>query len=176
MERWDACPCKSRQLHIPSSSSQLPSLPDHLLAGDPHSRGEKANTALGNMVVMWADLALRQAGPWWHKDVLHPEHLKTLCSPLPTCTEPQSGGPVAQGCPLLFLQVLGSELKAQQPLLIEAEQGLQQAKKCSGTLASQFQEHCPDIERQETELQRLNQRFGTLNKQIEHRSGVDSTF
>lgn len=69
-------------------------------------------------------------------------------------------------------QVLGSELKAQQPLLIEAEQSLQDAKKCSSTLASQFQEHCPDIERQEAELHRLNQRFSSLNKQIEHRSAV----
>lgn len=70
------------------------------------------------------------------------------------------------------LKVLGSELKAQQPLLIEAEQSLQDAKKCSSTLASQFQEHCPDIERQEAELHRLNQRFSSLNKQIEHRSQV----
>ncbi|XP_053132577.1 periplakin isoform X2 [Hemicordylus capensis] len=70
------------------------------------------------------------------------------------------------------LQALGSELKAQRPLLTEAEQGLQKAKKCSSALASQFQEHCPDIERQEAELHKLNQRFGNLNKQIDHRSQV----
>ncbi|XP_044301605.1 periplakin [Varanus komodoensis] len=70
------------------------------------------------------------------------------------------------------LLALGSELQAQQPLLSEAEQDLQKAKKCSSILASQFQEHCPDTERQEAELHKLNQRFGNLKKQIEHRSQV----
>lgn len=66
-------------------------------------------------------------------------------------------------------QILGTELHAQQPLLNEAEQDLQRAKKCSSTLANRFQEHCPDIERQEAELHKLNQRFSNLGKQIEHR-------
>lgn len=75
--------------------------------------------------------------------------------------------------PPTFLQALGSELQAHQPLLSVAEQDLQKAKKCSNALASQFQEHCPDIERQEAELHKLNQRFGNLNKQIDHRSGCE---
>ncbi|XP_054851593.1 periplakin [Eublepharis macularius] len=68
------------------------------------------------------------------------------------------------------LRILGSELQAQRPLLNEAEQELQRAKKCSIALANQFQEHCPDIERQEAELHKLNQRFSNLGKQIDHRS------
>ncbi|XP_042293618.1 periplakin [Sceloporus undulatus] len=68
------------------------------------------------------------------------------------------------------LQALGSELQANRSLLNETEQDLQKAKRCSSTLASQFQEHCPDIERQETELHKLNQRLGNLSKQIDHRS------
>ncbi|KAH0631794.1 hypothetical protein JD844_019609 [Phrynosoma platyrhinos] len=68
------------------------------------------------------------------------------------------------------LLALGSELQANRSLLNEAQQDLQKAKKCSSTLASQFQEHCPDIERQESELHKLNQRLGNLSKQIDHRS------
>ncbi|XP_077172111.1 periplakin [Paroedura picta] len=70
------------------------------------------------------------------------------------------------------LRILGSELEAQRPLLNEAEQDFQRAKKCSSTLASRFQEHCPDIERQEAELHKLNQRFSNLGKQIDHRSQI----
>ncbi|XP_015674743.1 periplakin [Protobothrops mucrosquamatus] len=69
------------------------------------------------------------------------------------------------------LMVLNSELQVQQ-LLNEAHQDLEKAKKCSSTLASQFQEHCPDIERQEAELHKLNQRFSNLNKQLDYRSQV----
>ncbi|XP_026559908.1 periplakin [Pseudonaja textilis] len=66
---------------------------------------------------------------------------------------------------------LNSELQVQQ-LLNEAQQDLEKAKRCSSTLASQFQEHCPDIERQEAELHKLNQRFSNLNKQLNYRSEV----
>ncbi|XP_026536491.1 periplakin [Notechis scutatus] len=69
------------------------------------------------------------------------------------------------------LLALNSELQVQQ-LLNEAQQDLEKAKRCSSTLASQFQEHCPDIERQEAELHKLNQRFSNLNKQLNYRSEV----
>ncbi|XP_028904815.1 periplakin [Ornithorhynchus anatinus] len=68
------------------------------------------------------------------------------------------------------LAAMGSELQATQPLLKEAEQNLQQAKRSCGALASGFQEHCPDIERQEAEVSRLRQRFDALGKQIDSRS------
>ncbi|XP_025027395.1 periplakin [Python bivittatus] len=70
------------------------------------------------------------------------------------------------------LLALRSELQVHQPLFNEAQQDLEKAKRCSSTLASQFHEHCPDIERQETELHKLNQRFGSLNKQYDYRSQV----
>ncbi|ETE61552.1 Periplakin, partial [Ophiophagus hannah] len=57
-------------------------------------------------------------------------------------------------------------------LLNEAQQDLEKAKRCTSTLASQFQEHCPDIERQEAEFHKLNQRFSNLNKQLDYRSQV----
>ncbi|XP_075755341.1 periplakin [Pelodiscus sinensis] len=68
------------------------------------------------------------------------------------------------------LLATGAELQAKRSLLNEAEQNLQQAKTCSSSLASRFQEHCPDIERQEAELHKLSQRFNNLSKQIDHRS------
>lgn len=70
---------------------------------------------------------------------------------------------------LLFPQAMGTELQSKRFLLSEAEQNLLRAKTCSNTLASKFQEHCPDIERQEAELYKLNQRFNNLSKQIDHR-------
>ncbi|NWQ78384.1 PEPL protein, partial [Columbina picui] len=68
------------------------------------------------------------------------------------------------------LLAMGTELQSKKFLLNEAEQNLLRAKTCSNTLASQFQEHCPDIERQEAELYKLNQRFNNLSKQIDHRT------
>lgn len=64
---------------------------------------------------------------------------------------------------------MGTELQSKKFLLNEAEQNLLRTKSCSNTLASKFQEHCPDIERQEAELYKLNQRFNNLSKQIDHR-------
>ncbi|NXY48193.1 PEPL protein, partial [Ceuthmochares aereus] len=68
------------------------------------------------------------------------------------------------------LVAMGNELQSKRFLLNEAEQNLLRTKTCSNTLASKFQEHCPDIERQEAELYKLNQRFNNLNKQIDHRT------
>ncbi|NXC30738.1 PEPL protein, partial [Campylorhamphus procurvoides] len=68
------------------------------------------------------------------------------------------------------LLAMGTELQSKKFLLNEAEQNLQRTKMCSNTLASKFQEHCPDIERQEAELYKLNQRFNNLSKQIDHRT------
>uniref|UniRef100_A0A8B9G6V5 Periplakin n=1 Tax=Amazona collaria TaxID=241587 RepID=A0A8B9G6V5_9PSIT len=67
------------------------------------------------------------------------------------------------------LLAMSSELQSKRFLLNEAEQNLLRTKTCSNTLASKFQEHCPDIERQEAELYKLNQRFNNLSKQIDHR-------
>ncbi|XP_007937906.1 periplakin [Orycteropus afer afer] len=68
------------------------------------------------------------------------------------------------------LAAMASELQAKKPLLGEAERNLQTAKQCSSSLASRFQEHCPDLERQEAEVHRLSQHFDNLHQQIDHRS------
>ncbi|NXT26700.1 PEPL protein, partial [Syrrhaptes paradoxus] len=70
------------------------------------------------------------------------------------------------------LLAMGTELQSKRFLLNEAEQNLLRTKTCSNTLASKFQEHCPDIERQEAELYKLNQRFNNLSKQIDHRTQI----
>ncbi|XP_060028418.1 periplakin isoform X2 [Erinaceus europaeus] len=68
------------------------------------------------------------------------------------------------------LATLAPELQSQKPLLEKVEQNLQAAKQCSGLLASRFQEHCPDLERQEAEAHRLGQRFDNLRQQVERRT------
>ncbi|XP_037586385.1 periplakin [Cebus imitator] len=68
------------------------------------------------------------------------------------------------------LAALASELQAQKSLLGEVERNLQAAKQCSSTLASRFQEHCPDLERQEAEVHKLGQRFDNLCQQVERRA------
>lgn len=41
-------------------------------------------------------------------------------------------------------------------------------------MTSKFQEHCPDIERQEADVQKLNKRFNNLNRQTDTRwEGLD---
>lgn len=69
----------------------------------------------------------------------------------------------------LALQATASELQAQNALLGEAEQKLLAVKQCSGLLASNFQEHCPDLERQEAEVHKLAQRFDNLQQQVKRR-------
>ncbi|XP_032253630.1 periplakin isoform X3 [Phoca vitulina] len=68
------------------------------------------------------------------------------------------------------LVALASELQAQKPLLGEVERNLQGAKRCSSALASRFQEHCPDLERQEAEVHKLGQRSDNLRQQLELRA------
>ncbi|XP_019842988.2 periplakin isoform X3 [Bos indicus] len=67
------------------------------------------------------------------------------------------------------LAAMASELQARKALLGEVQRNLQAAKQCSGSLASRFQEHCPDLERQEAEVHKLCQRFDGLCQQAELR-------
>ncbi|OWK11147.1 hypothetical protein Celaphus_00006888, partial [Cervus elaphus hippelaphus] len=68
------------------------------------------------------------------------------------------------------LAAMASELQARKALLGEVQRNLQAAKQCSGSLASRFQEHCPDLERQEAEVQKLCHRFDGLCQQAELRA------
>ena len=88
---------------------------------------------------------------------------------LPQALEPLATAPTT--C-LSTPQAMASELQARKALLGEVQRNLQAAKQCSGSLASRFQEHCPDLERQEAEVQKLCQRFDSLCQQAELRSGA----
>ncbi|KAK7938827.1 hypothetical protein WMY93_002153 [Mugilogobius chulae] len=65
---------------------------------------------------------------------------------------------------------IASDLRAKRSAITEADQNLRSAKNSCDTMATKFQEHCPDIERQEAEVQKLNKRFNNLNRQIDTRS------
>lgn len=66
-------------------------------------------------------------------------------------------------------QDIASDLRSKRAAVTETEQNLRLAKGSCDTMAAKFQEHCPDIERQEADVQKLNKRFNLLNRQIDTR-------
>ncbi|MBN3318082.1 PEPL protein, partial [Atractosteus spatula] len=68
------------------------------------------------------------------------------------------------------LQVMSSELRSKRSAITEAEVNLKAAKSSCENLSNKLQEHCPDIERQESEVRKLSKRFDNLNRQIDTRS------
>ncbi|XP_073713246.1 periplakin isoform X1 [Misgurnus anguillicaudatus] len=68
------------------------------------------------------------------------------------------------------LDDIASELRMKKGVLSENEQNLRAAKASCNNMATKVQEHCPDIERQEADVQKLNKRFDNLNRQIDVRS------
>ncbi|AWP18277.1 putative periplakin [Scophthalmus maximus] len=65
---------------------------------------------------------------------------------------------------------IGSDLRSKRSVVSDTEQNLRLAKSSCDNMATKFQEHCPDIERQEADVQKLNKRFNNLNRQIDTRS------
>uniref|UniRef100_A0A8C7HWN5 Periplakin n=1 Tax=Oncorhynchus kisutch TaxID=8019 RepID=A0A8C7HWN5_ONCKI len=65
---------------------------------------------------------------------------------------------------------IASELKTKRSAVTETEANLHVAKGSCDTMATKLQEHCPDIERQEGEVRRLNKRYDNLNRQIDTRT------
>uniref|UniRef100_A0A8C5QMB9 Periplakin n=1 Tax=Leptobrachium leishanense TaxID=445787 RepID=A0A8C5QMB9_9ANUR len=65
------------------------------------------------------------------------------------------------------LAIMSSELQMGRGVLAEAEQNLHNSKMICNNMANRYQEHCPDIERQEAEVSKLNQRYSQLDKQIQ---------
>ncbi|XP_035510071.1 periplakin [Morone saxatilis] len=65
---------------------------------------------------------------------------------------------------------VASDLRSKRSAISETEQNLRLAKSSCDDMATKFQEHCPDIERQEADVQKLNKRFNNLNRQIDTRS------
>ncbi|XP_054614550.1 periplakin [Dunckerocampus dactyliophorus] len=65
---------------------------------------------------------------------------------------------------------IASNLRSKRSVVNETEQNLRSAKSSCDQMAMKFQEHCPDIERQEADVHKLNKRFNILNNQIDTRS------
>ncbi|XP_061761899.1 periplakin [Nerophis ophidion] len=65
---------------------------------------------------------------------------------------------------------IAGDLRSKRSVINETEQNLRLAKTSCDQMAIKFQEHCPDIERQEADVQKLNKRFNILNNQIDTRS------
>ncbi|KAM6966642.1 periplakin [Tautogolabrus adspersus] len=65
---------------------------------------------------------------------------------------------------------IGSDLRSKRSVIAETEQNLRLAKGSCDNMTTKFHEHCPDIERQEADVQKLNKRFNNLNRQIDTRS------
>ncbi|XP_077390053.1 periplakin [Festucalex cinctus] len=68
------------------------------------------------------------------------------------------------------LAEIASDLRSKRSVLNETEQNLRLAKNGADQMAIKFREHCPDIDRQEADVQKLNKRFNILNNQIDARS------
>ncbi|KAM9780458.1 periplakin [Neosynchiropus ocellatus] len=65
---------------------------------------------------------------------------------------------------------MSSDLRAKRSVVTETEQNLRLAKSSCDNMANKFQEHCPDIERQEADVQKLSKRYNNINRQIDTRS------
>ncbi|KAK2885184.1 periplakin [Channa argus] len=65
---------------------------------------------------------------------------------------------------------IASDLRSKRSAISETEQNLRLAKSSCDNMTTKFQEHCPDIERQEADVQKLSKRFNILNRQIDTRS------
>lgn len=70
---------------------------------------------------------------------------------------------------LLLRQDAASDLRSKRSLITDTEQNLRSAKGSCDSMATKFQEHCPDIEKQQAEVEKLNKRYNNLNKQLDSR-------
>ncbi|KAI4891546.1 hypothetical protein NFI96_027827, partial [Prochilodus magdalenae] len=68
------------------------------------------------------------------------------------------------------LSDMASDLRAKKSVVPEMEQNLRSAKFSCDNMVNKCQEHCPDIERQEADVQKLSKRYDNLNRQIDSRS------
>ncbi|XP_037333023.2 periplakin [Pungitius pungitius] len=65
---------------------------------------------------------------------------------------------------------ISSDLRSKRSVIADSEQNLRSTRSSCDNMASKFQEHCPDIERQEADVQKLNKRYNNLNQQTDTRS------
>uniref|UniRef100_A0A667Y6N5 Periplakin n=1 Tax=Myripristis murdjan TaxID=586833 RepID=A0A667Y6N5_9TELE len=59
---------------------------------------------------------------------------------------------------------MASDLRSKRSAIAETETNLQAAKNSCDNMAVKFQEHCPDIERQENDVKKLSKRFDNVNR------------
>ncbi|KAJ8374148.1 hypothetical protein SKAU_G00047280 [Synaphobranchus kaupii] len=78
--------------------------------------------------------------------------------------------PISMDNTLQDLAAMSSDLKLNKPVIAETERNLRTAQVSCKNMANKLQEHCPDIDRQETEVQKLSQRYDNLNRQLDSRS------
>ncbi|XP_061089282.1 periplakin-like [Conger conger] len=62
------------------------------------------------------------------------------------------------------------ELKSKKYAISETEENLKATKTSCENMRNKLQEHCPDIERQEAEVHKLNARFDNLSRQFDTRA------
>ncbi|MCI4384801.1 hypothetical protein PGIGA_G00043010 [Pangasianodon gigas] len=65
---------------------------------------------------------------------------------------------------------MGSELRAKKSILPDMESNLRNSKLSCDNMVNRVQEHCPDIDRQEAEVQKLTKRYENLLRQTDTRS------
>ncbi|KAM9391816.1 periplakin [Pholidichthys leucotaenia] len=65
---------------------------------------------------------------------------------------------------------IGADLKSKRSLIAETEQDLRLTRNSCDQMASKFQEHCCDIDRQEADVQKLSKCYNTLNQQVDARA------
>ncbi|KAK2829686.1 hypothetical protein Q7C36_017676 [Tachysurus vachellii] len=78
--------------------------------------------------------------------------------------------PTSLDMALRELSDMGSELKAKSSIIPELDNNLRSSKNSCDNMVNKVQEHCPDIDRQEAEVQKLNKRYDNLLRQIDTRS------
>ncbi|KAI5629462.1 periplakin isoform X1 [Silurus asotus] len=68
------------------------------------------------------------------------------------------------------LNDMNSELRAKKSIFPEMENNLRSSKLSCDNMVNRVQEHCPDIDRQEADVQKLSKRYDNLLRQIDTRS------
>ncbi|MCJ8739031.1 hypothetical protein PDJAM_G00042480 [Pangasius djambal] len=68
------------------------------------------------------------------------------------------------------LSDMGSELRAKKSIIPEMESNLRSSKLSCDNMVNRVQEHCPDIDRQDADVQKLTKRYDNLLRQIDTRS------
>lgn len=64
---------------------------------------------------------------------------------------------------------MGSELRAKKSILPDMESNLRNSKVSCDNMVNRVQEHCPDVDRQEADVQKLSKRYDNVLRQIDTR-------